>query len=83
MSIWVNGSNIVDDDFGMDSRPKFKRSEFVKNTAISIYLFFKQLFSINLPFRLWSKNKEELNNTDDADELLKSPAQGEEVVTFF
>ena len=83
MSIWVNGSNIVDDDFGIDTRPKFKRSAFVKNTAISIYLFFKQLFSINLPFQLWPKKKEEPNDPDDDVELLNSPTQGEEVVTFF
>jgi hypothetical protein len=78
MSIWINGKNIIEDDFCEEPKPKFSRTTFVKNTVISIYLFIKQFFYVPL----WSKHKIDDNVKDvlpdedsDGNALLNSPTK--------
>jgi hypothetical protein len=94
MSIWINGQNIIEDDFCEQPKPKFSRTTFVKNTVISIYLFIKQFFYVPL----WSKHKIDDNvkdvlpdedsdgnallNSSTKEDVLEDEEDEEEIVEF-
>jgi hypothetical protein len=59
-------------------KPKFKRIDFIKNTAINIYSFFKKYFYIPS----WS-NKKKDDHIEDKEELLNSSINGSEIIEFY
>jgi len=73
-----NLSNNNENDNIHERKPKFKRIDFIKNTAITIYSFFKRYFYISS----W-KNKKNDDHIEDKEELLNSSINGSEIIEFY
>lgn len=61
-----------------ERKPKFKRIDFIKNTAINIYSFFKKYFYIPS----WSKKKND-DYIEDKEELLNLSMHSSEIIEFY
>jgi len=75
MSNWSNNN---ENDIIRENKPKFKRIDFIKNTAINIYSFFKKYFYIPT----WS-NKKNDDHIEDKEELLNLSTHSSEIIEFY